>query len=199
MSATRAIQSSASALALVLLAQPAGAQNYIHGVLAKYKPQQLAINDCMFSVSQGGAFHACMFRAGHRFCSNCRILGIGGYLPGSTTSAPCWIDAEEIALATEGPPDIAPPRTLQSAADRSGVTGSLNSGPQPPVQRVTQQFQKTGPTNSFADVQVGPSALRPEDQPAGPEPIPINDIAANSSTNARSVISAEHSEQHARG
>jgi len=110
MSATRVIQS--SALALVLLAQPAGAQNYIHGLLAKYKPQQLAINDCMFSVSQGGAFHACMFRAGYRFCSNCRILGIGGYscdrVPGSTTSAPCWIEAEEMALATEGPPDITP-------------------------------------------------------------------------------------------
>jgi len=89
MSATRVIQS--SALALVLLAQPAGAQNYIHGVLAK-----LAINDCMFSVSQGGAFHACMFRAGYTFCSNCRVLRIGGYscdrVPGSTTSAPCWIE-----------------------------------------------------------------------------------------------------------
>ena len=78
-------------LASAMLAQPAAAQNYVHGVLAMYKPQQLAINGCMGAGYQRGVFHACMLPAGYKFCSSCRILGIGGYscdslLPSSTTS-----------------------------------------------------------------------------------------------------------------
>lgn len=87
------------AVVFLWLPQAALAQNYIHGVLAKFKPQQLAINGCMSAVSEKGAFHSCMLIRGYKFCPECSILGIGGYscdalLPGSTTNAPCWIPKE---------------------------------------------------------------------------------------------------------
>jgi hypothetical protein len=86
-------------IATAILAQPGNAQDYIHGVLARFKPQQLAINGCMSVVSERGAFHSCMLIRGYKFCPECSILGIGGYscdalLPGSTTSSPCWISKQ---------------------------------------------------------------------------------------------------------
>jgi hypothetical protein len=87
------------ALGSAILAQPGNAQDYIHGVLAEFKPQQLAINGCMSVVSERGAFHSCMLIRGYKYCPECSILGIGGYscdslLPGSTTNAPRWISKE---------------------------------------------------------------------------------------------------------
>jgi hypothetical protein len=86
-------------IATAILAQPGNAQDYIHGVLARFEPQQLAINACMIAVFESGAFHSCMLIRGYKFCPECSILGIGGYscdalLPGSTTNAPCWIPKE---------------------------------------------------------------------------------------------------------
>jgi hypothetical protein len=86
-------------IATAILAQPGNAQDYIHGVLARFKPQQLAINGCMIAVSESGAFYSCMQSRGYKFCPECSILGIGGYscdslLPGSTTNAPCWVPKE---------------------------------------------------------------------------------------------------------
>jgi hypothetical protein len=80
-----------------LFAQPSLAQGYVHGVLARFRPQQEAINECMHLYPPGQAFQDCMLDKGYLFCSNCRILGISGKfcasVPGATTSAPCYTGA----------------------------------------------------------------------------------------------------------
>jgi hypothetical protein len=89
---------------------PAAAQDYVHGVLARFMPQQIALNHCTVAGAERAQLTACMLTRGYKFCPDCNILGtIGGYpcgvLLGSTTSSPCWIsrDAEEPDKAQPSP------------------------------------------------------------------------------------------------
>jgi hypothetical protein len=104
-----------TAAVLLLVADAAHAQDYVHGVLATFRSQQQAINNCMVAVSEHDRFTGCMLTRGYKFSPECSILGVGGYpcgvVPGSTTSAPCWIaqDAGQPDKAQPSPQPIEKP------------------------------------------------------------------------------------------